>query len=181
MSADLKKQYYSKFRDELVKELKLKNIYQCPNLEKIIVSSGIGRATSDPKILESMREDLGLITGQKPAYAVAKKDISNFNRLRKGNVIGLYVTLRKDRMWDMFEKLVDLVLPGQKDFRGLSKKSLDDKGNYNLGIREQTAFFEVDQNKIDKAHGLQVTIVTTAQNRESSYALFKKLGFPFND
>lgn len=179
--SSLKNKYKDSLRAELKKELKLENINEVPNLNKIVVSSGLGKANKDARVLDMMKEDLAALTGQVPAYSRAKKDISNFDRLRKGTIIGLYSTLRGKKMWDMMEKLVTVVLPGLKDFRGLSKKSFDHSGNYNVGIKQHTAFFEIDQNKLDQAQGLQITIVSNTSSKEHSYALLKKLGFPFND
>lgn len=147
-------------------------------LEKIIVNMGVGRALDDPKYLESAMRDLAVITGQKPAVRKAKKAIAGF-KLKAGDAVGLMVTLRGKRMRDFFEKLVKIVLPRLRDFRGVSRKSFDGSGNYSLGIEEHTVFPEIDSNKVEKIKGLEVTIVTTAKTDEEALGLLEKLGMPF--
>ena len=147
-------------------------------LEKIVVNMGVGKFKDDSKYLESAANDLAVITGQKPAVRRAKKAVSGF-KLRAGDPIGLTVTLRGKRMWDFFEKLVKIVLPRLRDFRGVSRKSFDGSGNYSLGIEEHTVFPEVDPSKVDKVKSLEITIVTAAKNDEEGFELLKKLGMPF--
>lgn len=177
----LKERFSKNIRLELLKKLGLSNLYAVPTVDKIIVNSGIGEAVINKSLVDLMLNDLTLITGQKAVPAKAKKDVSNFNRLKKGDIIGVYVTLRGRRMWDFLEKLIVLVLPGIKDFRGLSKRSFDGHGNYSLGIKNHMVFPEVDQNRIDKPRGVQVTIVTTTDSDEDAYILLKELGMPFVD
>lgn len=177
----LKDKYNKEVKEKLIKQLGLINPNQVPKLIKIVVNSGLGDATKDSRIIDMMTKDISLFTGQKPLITNSKKDISNFNRLRKGQPIGAYATLRNEYMWDMLDKLITSVLPGIRDFRGLSKKSFDSSANYSIGIRQHTAFFEVDQNKLDNARGVQVTIVTSTNNIEHSYLLLKELGLPFRD
>lgn len=179
--SSLKEKYSNKVKKELEKELELKNMYQVPTIKKIVINSGLGVALTDPKIIDLMVEDMAAFTGQKPVIAKSKYDISNFNRLRKGHPIGVFVTLRGDKMWDFLDRLVNVVLPGLRDFRGISNKSFDKQGNYNLGIKEHSAFFEVDQNRLDKARGIQITISTSTNNVDHSYLMLKKLGMPFSN
>ncbi len=177
----LKEKYYKNVRDEVTKELGLKNILSTPTVTKIVLNSGLGEALKDPKILDLMAEDITRITGQKAVIAKSRHDISNFNRLKKGDKIGVYVTLRGEKMWSFLDKLISIVLPGVKDFRGISKKSFDGSGNYSLGLKQHSVFPEVDQNRLDKSRGMQITIQTTAKDNESAYVLLKKLGVPFRD
>jgi large subunit ribosomal protein L5 len=177
----LKDKFEKEIRVELQKELGLKSVMAVPTLKKIVLNSGLGEALKDQRVLENMVEDMTRIAGQKAVATKSKTDISNFNRLKKGDKIGASVTLRSDKMWSFFDKLVSVVLPGVRDFRGVSRKSMDGAGNYSLGIKQHTVFFEVDQNRIDKPRGLQVTIQTTAKDDESAYLLLKKLGMPFRD
>jgi large subunit ribosomal protein L5 len=128
-----------------------------------------------------MLEDISNLTGQKAVVSKSKYDISNFGRLRKGDKVGVYVTLRGEKMWSFYDKLVSLVLPGVRDFRGVSKKAFDRSGNYSMGFKEHSVFFEVDQNRLEKARGLQITIQTSATNDADGYLLLKKLGMPFRD
>lgn len=177
----LKEKFEKEIKKDLVKELALANEMSCPTLVKIVINSGLGAALEDSKVIDYMVEDISAISGQKAVIAKAKQDISNFGRLRKGDSIGVFVTLRGEKMWSFFDKLVSVVLPGVRDFRGVSKKSFDGSGNYNLGFKEHSVFLEVDQNRLDKARGLQVTIQTTAKDNNSAYLLLKKLGMPFRD
>ncbi len=176
---NLKEKYIKEIRGELKKEMKISNVYMIPNLEKIIVNVGLGEVVNNPQAMKKVAEDLATITSQKPLITKAKKTISNFN-IRAGMDIGLKVTLRRDRMWDFFEKLVAIVLPRVKDFRGVSRRSFDGRGNYSLGIKDHTIFLEIDPNKIDKIRSLQVTIVTTAEDDNMGLMLLKKLGMPFS-
>jgi large subunit ribosomal protein L5 len=177
----LKQKFEKEIKPELIKELNLSNSSSCPTIKKIVINSGLGAALNDSKIIDHMVEDISRIAGQKAVIAKSRHDISNFGRLRKGAPIGVYVTLRGDKMWSFYDKLVSIVLPGVRDFRGLSKKAFDHSGNYNLGFKEHTIFLESDQNKLDKSNGIQITIQTSAQNDEQGYALLKKLGMPFKD
>lgn len=177
----LKEKFEKEIKKSLVKELSLSNDLACPTLKKIVINAGLGAALDDKKIIDYMIDDIRDLSGQKPVKAISKYDISNFGRLRKGDAIGVYVTLRGEKMWSFFEKLVTGVLPGIRDFRGVTRKSLDGAGNYSLGFKEHSIFFEVDQNRLDKARGLQVVIGTTAKTNEEGYLLLKKLGMPFRD
>lgn len=174
----LKEKYIKEAIPALKKELGISNDFAVPNLEKIVINTGLGEAIKNAEALGKMSEDLAIITGQKPLETKAKKAISNFD-LRIGDKIGLKVTLRRDRMWNFFKKLVSIVLPRVKDFRGVSPKSFDGRGNYSLGIREHTVFPEIDPNKVDKLRSLQVIIVTTAENDKDALSLLEKLGMPF--
>jgi large subunit ribosomal protein L5 len=175
--SNLKEQYNKKIREDIKKEMKLSNIYSVPNLSKIVINSGVSSAVSNPDSLNEVKEIMIAISGQQPLVTKAKESISNFH-LRKGMNIGLMVTLRNDRMWNFYEKLVDIVIPRFRDFRGLKNSSFDKLGNYNMGIPEHTVFHEVAQIHLDKVKSLQVTIVTTAKNSEDAKILFKNLGFP---
>jgi len=155
-----------------------KNVHQVPRLEKIVVNIGLGEATQNPKLLERATEELALITGQKPAIRRARKSIANF-KLREGQAIGCTVTLRGDRMWEFFDRLVNISLPRVRDFKGVSTRAFDGRGNYSLGIREQIIFPEVDYDKVERITGLNVTVVTTARNDAEAQALLSHLGVPF--
>ena len=174
----LKEKYQNKIIKELKSELNLKNDLSVPTLEKLVVNIGLGEAVTNQKVIETVSEDLSLITGQKPVITKARKAISNFD-IREGLPIGLKVTLRRDRMWDFYEKLVGIVLPRLKDFRGVSRKAFDGFGNYSLGIVDHTVFPEIDTNKIDRIRSFQVIIVTTAEKDEEGFLLLEKLGMPF--
>jgi large subunit ribosomal protein L5 len=162
----------------LQKELGYKNIMEVPRLEKIVVNVGMGEALQNAKSLDAAVQDVMTITGQKPVVTRARKSISSF-KLREGNPIGVKVTLRGDRMWDFFDRLCNIALPRQRDFRGISADAFDGRGNYSLGLREQLAFPEINFDKIDKIRGLEVTIVTTAQTDADGYHLLRHLGMPF--
>lgn len=176
--SEFKKKYQKEIVPELKKILKLENDLAVPNIQKVIFNVGLGEAVSNPQALEAMKKDLTLITGQRPIITKSKKAISNFN-LREGVPIGLKVTLRRDRLWDFFDKLVNIVLPRVKDFRGVSRASFDGRGNYSLGVREHTIFPEVDTTDVGKIRSLQLTIITTAQNDNDGMLLLEKLGMPF--
>lgn len=173
----LKKEYNEKIKTELVKELGIKNIMAVPRLEKIVINTGLGEAVKDEKILEDMLEDIMMITGQRPVRTKAKKAVSNF-KIRAGQEIGLKVTLRGARMWEFLDRLVNVVLPRTKDFRGVSSKAFDGRGNYSLGLREHNVFPEVDPNKVTRARGMQI-IFTINGTDEQSKVLLSKLGMPF--
>jgi len=172
----------SKFEKEvapaLLKELELKNTMAVPRLNKIVVNMGMGEATQNSKILDPAVNELGQITGQKPIITKAKKSIAAF-KVREGQAIGTMVTLRGDRMYEFFDRLVNIVLPRVRDFRGVSTKSFDGRGNYTLGLHDQLIFPEISYEKVDKQKGMNVTIVTTAANDNQARSLLKHLGMPF--
>ena len=165
-------------KGELKKELNLKNIMMVPRLEKIVVNSGVGEATQNIKVLDKVMEELATITGQKPAIRRAKKSIAQF-RLRAGMPVAATVTLRGKRMYDFFDRLVSIVIPRIKDFRGLSTKSFDGKGNYTVALEDQLVFPEINYNKVDKLKGMSITLVTSAKSNEEGKALLKHMGMPF--
>jgi large subunit ribosomal protein L5 len=162
----------------LLKELELKNAMAVPRLNKIVVNMGMGEATQNSKILDPAVNELGQITGQKPIVTKAKKSIAAF-KVREGQAIGTMVTLRGDRMYEFFDRLVNIVLPRVRDFRGVSTKSFDGRGNYTLGLHDQLIFPEISYEKVDKMKGMNVTIVTTAANDNQARTLLKHLGMPF--
>ncbi len=175
----VKTKYYEDIQKELQKELGLDNIMSVPVISKIVVNAGVGKAANgDSSYVDEMVEDFKVITGQKPVVTVAKKAISNF-KLREGMNVGVKVTLRKDRMWDFYDRLVNVVLPRVRDFRGVSVKAFDKNGNYALGIDDQTVFPEIDTSKMIKIKPLQVIICTTAETDEQAKLLLEKLGMPF--
>ncbi len=174
----LRELYKNEIAPALFKELDLENVMQVPKIEKIVVNIGVGEALDNPKALEAATSDLLQITGQKPVILAAKKAISNF-KLREGRQIGVKVTLRGDKMWSFFDRLVNIALPRVRDFRGISADSFDGRGNYTLGIREQLIFPEIAYDKIDKLRGMEVSIVTTAKNDDQARALLSKFGMPF--
>ncbi|MHB8442845.1 MAG: 50S ribosomal protein L5 [Patescibacteria group bacterium] len=174
----LKEKYNKKLRADIAKEMKIDNIFAVPNLSKIIVNSGVSDSVpNNPESLDQMREIITAITGQVPVTTKARASISNFH-IREGMNIGVKVTLRSDRMWDFYQKLVDIVIPRFRDFRGLTLNSFDGKGNYSIGIKEHSVFSEVAQMYGDKVKSLQITIVTTAKNDNDAKILFKYLGLP---
>ncbi len=174
----LKAAYDDQFRATLKDELGLSNIMQVPTLEKIVVNCGVGGAIKQASLIDGAVADLTLITGQKPLITKAKKSIASF-QLREGNAIGVKVTLRGDRMWEFYDRLVTLAIPRIRDFRGLSPKAFDGHGNYTIGVTEQLIFPEIDYDKIDTTRGMDITIVTSAKNDEHGRALLGTLGFPF--
>ena len=174
----LKLRYVETIRPQLQQELGLKNVMEVPRLEKIVVNSGVGRATQQPSLLEGAITDITKITGQKPAVARANKSIAGF-KLRETQAIGVKVTLRGDRMWEFFDRLVALAIPRIRDFRGLNPKSFDGRGNYTFGITDQLIFPEIDYDKIDAPRGFDITIVTTARSNAEGRALLDAFGFPF--
>jgi len=173
-----------KYRAEVVKALqeqyKYGNPMQVPGLVKVVVNMGVGEAARDSKLIEGAIRDLTAITGQKPAVTKARKSIAQF-KLREGQPIGTHVTLRGDRMWEFLDRLVTLALPRIRDFRGLSPKQFDGRGNYTFGLTEQVMFHEIDQDKIDRTRGMDITVVTTATNDAEGRALLRHLGFPFKE
>jgi large subunit ribosomal protein L5 len=178
MAARLRQRYDSEVRAELVKEFAFKNPMQAPKLEKIVVNMGLGEAINNGKIIDASVEQLSAITGQKPVVTKARKSIANF-KLRQGQSIGAMVTLRGDRMYEFFDRLVSIALPRVRDFKGVSPKAFDGKGNYTLGLREQIIFPEINYDKVEKIKGLNITVVTTARNDEEGRALLRHLGMPF--
>ena len=176
--ARLKKYYQTQLRDELKNKLGLKNIFEVPKITKIVVNIGVGEAASDSKKIESATTDLTTITGQKPIITKAKKSIAGF-KLRKGVNIGCKVTLRKDRMYEFLDRLIYIALPRVRDFKGLSKKSFDRSGNYSIGIKEQIIFPEINYDKIDKVRGMDVSIVTSTNNKNHAFELLRGFNLPF--
>ena len=174
----LKARFDAEIRQSLKEELGLANIMQVPRLTKIVLNSGVGRATQQASLLEGAQRDLELITGQRPIVTRAKRSIANF-KLREEQPIGVKVTLRGDRAWEFFDRLLSLAIPRIRDFRGLSPHSFDGRGNYTFGINDQLIFPEVDYDKIDAPRGFDITIVTTAQNDEQGRAFLRAYGFPF--
>jgi len=174
----LKELYSKEIQIKLKEKLSLKNKYMAPQLKKVVLNMGLGVEGNDNKIIKSCEEDLSKITGQKPTITIFKKSISNF-KTRKGTKSGLKVTLRKDKMYEFIDRLVNIALPRVKDFRGLSKKGFDKHGNYTLGIKEHIIFPEVNFDKVDKIRGLDITIVISSLNKNHSYELLNKLNFPF--
>lgn len=174
----LKEKYKATIQEQLLKDLGLTNVHQIPTLTKIVVNMGVGEAARDGKIIDGAVADLTKITGQKPQVTKARKSIAQF-KLREGQPIGAHVTLRGDRMWEFLDRLLSLALPRIRDFRGLSPKQFDGTGNYTFGLTEQSMFHEIDQDKIDRVRGMDITIVTTAKTDDQGRALLKALGFPF--
>lgn len=178
MRSRLEEKYLTEVAPQLKSRLGYNNIMQVPKLEKIVLNIGLGEATQDPKALEAAEKNIATISGQHPVTTRAKKSISAF-KLRAGMPIGMMVTLRGKRMYDFFDKLVNVVLPRFRDFRGVSRDSFDSRGNYSLGIREQIVFPEIDYDKVDKIRGFEVTIVTTAKNDDEARDLLELMGMPF--
>jgi len=174
----LKTFYEKEVVPKLVKEFAYKNPMQVPRIRKITINMGLGEAVANPKILDSAVEELRAISGQAPVVTRAKKAIANF-KLRQGLKIGAMVTLRREKMWEFFERLVNLALPRVRDFKGVSQRAFDGRGNYSLGIREQIIFPEINYDRVDKIHGMNITIVTTARTDEEGRALLRHLGVPF--
>ena len=178
MAARLRERFEKEIRPELMKEFGFGNPMQAPKLEKIVVNMGLGEAINNGKIIDASVEQLSALTGQKPVVTKARKSIANF-KLRQGQSIGAMVTLRGDRMYEFFDRLVLIALPRVRDFKGVSPKAFDGKGNYTLGIREQIIFPEINYDKVEKIKGLNITVVTTARNDEEGRALLRHLGMPF--
>jgi large subunit ribosomal protein L5 len=174
----LKQKYDSELKAQLQSELGLDNVMAVPRLEKIVVNMGVGRATQQRSLLDGAVKDLTIITGQKPSVRKAKKSIATF-KLREGNEIGAMVTLRGDRMWEFYDRLVSLAIPRIRDFRGMPPNQFDGRGNYTFGLTEQLVFPEIDYDDIDTVRGMNVTIVTTARTNDEGRALLRALGFPF--
>lgn len=176
----LKTKYREEIAGKLHDEFKYENVMQIPGLVKIVVNMGVGDAARDSKLMDGAVRDLTTITGQKPAVTKARKSIAQF-KLREGQPIGAHVTLRGDRMWEFLDRTLSLALPRIRDFRGLSPKQFDGRGNYTFGLTEQVMFHEIDQDKIDRTRGMDITVVTTATNDDEGRALLRHLGFPFKE
>ena len=174
----LKEKYKSEIVAKLEKELGISNINNVPRLQKIVVNMGVGAAASDHKLLDAAMNDMRIITGQQPCVTRAKKSIEGFH-VREGQAIGCKVTLRGDRMWEFLDRLLSTALHRVRDFRGISRTSFDGRGNYTLGITEQLIFPEIEYDKVDRTRGMDITLVTTAENNENALALLEALGFPF--
>ena len=178
MTPRLKELFFKEIQPALKNQFGLKNIYMSPKIEKIVINMGLGLDGNDSKILKSCEEDMAKITGQKPVVTKFKKSVANF-KTRKGSNAGLKVTLRKDKMYEFLDRLVNIALPRIKDFRGLSSKSFDKNGNYTFGIKEHIIFPEVNFDKVDKIRGLDITIVIKSLSTEHSFELLKQFNFPF--
>jgi large subunit ribosomal protein L5 len=176
----LKQRYRDEIAPALRTEFGFDNVMQVPTLTKIVVNMGVGEAARDNKLIEGAVRDLAAITGQKPAVTKARKSIAQF-KLREGMPIGAHVTLRGDRMWEFLDRLLSTALPRIRDFRGLSPKQFDGRGNYTFGLIEQSMFHEVDQDRIDRVRGMDITVVTTAETDDEGQALLRHLGFPFKE
>lgn len=174
----LHEKYVKEISPALMKALGLTNVMQIPAVEKVVVNIGLGEAMDNPKAMDAAVADLTAITGQKPVITKARKSIANF-KLREGRAIGTSVTLRGDKMWAFLDRLMNIVLPRVRDFRGVSDESFDGRGNYTLGLREQIIFPEIEYDKVDKVRGMEITIVTTATSDDQALALLKMLGMPF--
>ncbi|MEY9837243.1 MULTISPECIES: 50S ribosomal protein L5 [Streptomycetaceae] len=176
----LKERYRSEIKGQLQEQFSYENVMLIPGLVKVVVNMGVGDAARDSKLIDGAVKDLTAITGQKPTVTKARKSIAQF-KLREGQPIGTHVTLRGDRMWEFLDRLVSLALPRIRDFRGLSPKQFDGKGNYTFGLTEQVMFHEIDQDKVDRQRGMDITVVTTAQTDDEGRALLRALGFPFKE
>ncbi len=182
ISAKVPPRLRTRYREEILpalqSEFEIPNVMQVPGLTKIVVNMGVGEAARDSKLIEGAIRDLTAITGQKPAVTKARKSIAQF-KLREGMPIGTHVTLRGDRMWEFLDRLLSLALPRIRDFRGLSPRQFDGRGNYTFGLTEQVMFHEIDQDKIDRSRGMDITVVTTATTDDQGRSLLRQLGFPF--
>jgi large subunit ribosomal protein L5 len=176
----LKERYRAEIVDELRKQFGYENVMQVPGVTKVVVNMGVGDAARDSKLIDGAVRDLATITGQKPSVTKARKSIAQF-KLREGQPIGAHVTLRGDRMWEFLDRLVSIALPRIRDFRGLSPKQFDGNGNYTFGLTEQSMFHEIDQDRIDRVRGMDITVVTTAKTDDEGRTLLKLLGFPFKE
>jgi len=176
----LKQRYRDEIKDKLREEFSYENVMQIPGVVKVVVNMGVGDAARDSKLIEGAIKDLMAITGQKPQVTKARRSIAQF-KLREGQPIGAHVTLRGDRMWEFLDRLVSIALPRIRDFRGLSPKQFDGNGNYTFGLTEQSMFHEIDQDKIDRVRGMDITVVTSAKTNDEGRALLRHLGFPFKE
>ena len=174
----LKEKYVKEVAPALQKELGLVNVMQTPRVSKVVINIGLGEALDNPKALETASSDLEKITGQKPVITKARVSVANF-KLREGRAIGTMVTLRGEKMWAFLDRLVNIVLPRVRDFRGVSGEAFDGRGNYTLGLREQIIFPEIEYDKVDKVRGMEITVVTTAPTDDQAYKLLELLGMPF--
>ena len=179
MTPRMKELYRQEVVPALMKEFGYRNVMEVPRLQKLVVNIGLGEALQNPKALDSAASDIAAITGQKPVITRAKRSIANF-KIREGNPIGLMVTVRGDRMWELMDRMVNSALPRIRDFHGVSNKGFDGRGSYSLGIREQLIFPEIEYDKVDRIRGLQITLVTTARNDEEGKRLLQLLGMPFS-
>jgi large subunit ribosomal protein L5 len=179
-SPRLKLRYREEIAPALREEFSYSNVMLVPRLTKVVVNMGVGEAARDSKLIEGAVRDLATITGQKPQVTKARKSIAQF-KLREGMPIGAHVTLRGDRMWEFLDRLVSVALPRIRDFRGLSPKQFDGNGNYTFGLTEQSMFHEIDQDRIDRVRGMDITVVSTARTDDEGRALLRRLGFPFKE
>lgn len=178
MKPRLKRHYEERVRSRLAERFGYKNPYQVPRLEKVVINVGLGEAPKNPKLLDSVVDELARITGQKPVVTRARKSISNFG-LRQGMPIGAMVTLRRERMYEFLDRLINVAIPRIRDFRGLPTRSFDGRGNYTLGIKEQMIFPEIDYDRVQKIHGMDIVIVTSTEKDDEAFALLKEMGIPF--
>jgi large subunit ribosomal protein L5 len=178
MQARLLQRYRSDVREKLSREFGYTNVHQVPRLTKVVLNMGLGEATQNPKLVENAMEELALIAGQKPVVRRARKSVANF-KVREGQAIGVKVTLRGQRMWEFLDRLLNVALPRVRDFKGVSPKAFDGRGNYTLGIREQIIFPEIDYDKVERITGMNVTVCTTARTDAEAKALLGHLGLPF--
>ena len=176
----LKQRYADEIKGQLFTQFGYENVMQVPGVVKVVVNMGVGDAAKDAKLIEGAIKDLSAITGQKPLVTKARKSIAQF-KLREGMPIGAHVTQRGDRMWEFLDRLLSLALPRIRDFRGLSPRQFDGKGNYTFGLNEQSMFHEIDQDRIDRVRGMDITVVTTAKTDDEGRALLRHLGFPFKE
>jgi large subunit ribosomal protein L5 len=176
----LKKRYQDEIVPELREQFGFGNVMQVPGVTKVVVNMGVGDAARDSKLIEGAIRDLGAITGQRPSVTKARKSIAQF-KLREGMPIGAHTTLRGDRMWEFLDRLLTIALPRIRDFRGLSPRQFDGRGNYTFGLNEQSMFHEIDQDDIDRVRGMDITVVTTASSDDEGRALLRSLGFPFKE
>ncbi len=176
----LKQRYRAEIAPALQSQFKYDNVMQTPRLVKVVVNMGVGEAARDSKLIDGAIKDLSAITGQKPQVTKARKSIAQF-KLREGMPIGAHVTLRGDRMWEFLDRLISIGLPRIRDFRGLSPKQFDGRGNYTFGLNEQSMFHEIDQDRIDRVRGMDITVVTTATTDDQGRAFLRLLGFPFKE
>lgn len=176
----LKAKYDAEVKQALLAQLGLENVMQVPKLEKIVINMGVGRATQQASLIDGAVADLTAISGQKPIVTKSRTSIASF-KLRENQAIGAKVTMRGDRMWEFLDRLLSVALPRIRDFRGLSPKQFDGRGNYTFGLNEQSMFHEIDQDKIDRVRGMDITVVTTAVNDDEGRALLRNLGFPFKE
>lgn len=180
MKPRLQEAYETQIRPQLQKDFDIKNVMQIPGVTKVVINMGLGDSTADSKVVEAAVTDLGLITGQKPVITRARKSIAGF-KLRENVPIGCKVTLRKQRMFEFLDRLANIAMPRIRDFRGVSAKGFDGRGNYTMGLKEQLVFPEINYDKVYKVRGMDITIVTTAKNDEEGKALLKAMNFPFNN